>query len=121
MDGWYEESLSLTFTGLLVRKAHSSVLLLGHTSAQPFLAGSLLLANLQIFRCPVFTKERAIYLLGLGPAQSSLTDCPIGKTAPNFTLVFNSKTLSAGIDWDSILESKETNLKELQVFFLYNF
>jgi hypothetical protein len=68
-----------------------------------------------VFRSPVFTKERAIYLVGLGPNYTNLTDCAdIDKLSPNFTSVFSPKTL-CGIDWDAVLDGKKGNLKELQV------
>ncbi|PNF19171.1 hypothetical protein B7P43_G09596 [Cryptotermes secundus] len=68
-----------------------------------------------VFRSPVFTKERAVYLVGLGPNYTNLTDCAdIDKLSPNFTSVFGPKTLFRGIDWDAVLDGKKGNLKELQ-------
>jgi hypothetical protein len=61
------------------------------------------------------TKERAVYLVGLGPNYTNLTDCAdIDKISPNFTSLFGPKTF-CGIDWDTVLEGKKGNLKELQV------
>jgi hypothetical protein len=70
-----------------------------------------------VFKSPVFTKERAVYLVGLGPNYTNLTDCAdIDKLSPNFTAVFGPKTLFCGIDWDAVLDEKKGNLKELQVY-----
>ena len=69
----------------------------------------------------MFTKERAVYLVGLGPNYTNLTDCSdVDRQSPNFTNVFGPKTLFCGIDWDAVLDGKKGNLKELQVICAQN-
>ncbi|GLH06434.1 Neurobeachin [Gryllus bimaculatus] len=116
IDGWREVKVLMTYSGLLVRKLRPVCLLLGHSvvpgAAKP--VGSWYLGSVMLFRCPVFTRERAIYLVGLGPNYTNLTDCEVDRVSPNFTSVFGPKTLSPGIDWEMILDGKKGNLKELQ-------
>ena len=103
-----------------MRKTKSTNLLLGHavTIDSDCPSGSWYLGNVMLFRSPVFTKERAVYLVGLGPNYTNLTDCSdVDRLSPNFTTVFGPKTLFCGIDWDAVLDGKKGNLKELQVCF----
>jgi hypothetical protein len=119
VDGWQEAKVLLPFSGLLVRKARATCLLLGHSLSAvdtECSSGAWYLGSVMVFRSPVFTKERAIYLVGLGPNYTNLTDCAdIEKLSPNFTSVFGPKTLFCGISWDTVLDGKKGNLKELQV------
>ncbi|KAJ8895643.1 hypothetical protein PR048_000979 [Dryococelus australis] len=108
----------MTFGGLLVRKTRATVLLLGQTSPMPPLPpppGACYLGSVMLFRSPVFTRERAMYLVGLGPNHINLTECDVDRRSPNFTTLFGPKTLKANIDWEMILDGKSGNLKELQV------
>ena len=84
---------------------------LSHTSQG---LGSWYLGNLQLFRCPVFNRERAVYIVGLGPSHTSLTDCKVGKDNPNFTNIFGAKILNCSVAWDVVLDNGASNLKELQ-------
>jgi hypothetical protein len=119
VDGWHEAKVLLPFAGLLVRKTRATYLLLGHSInavVAECSSGAWYLGGVMVFRGPVFTKERAVYLVGLGPNFTNLTDCAdIDKLSPNFTTVFAPKTLFCGIDWDAVLDDKKGNLKELQV------
>lgn len=119
MDGWHEAKVLLPFAGLLVRKTRTTYLLLGHSINAvdaECSSGAWYLGGVMVFRGPVFTKERAVYLVGLGPNYTNLTDCAdIDKLSPNFTTVFAPKTLFCGINWDAVLDGKKGNLKELQV------
>ncbi|XP_068085277.1 lysosomal-trafficking regulator [Anabrus simplex] len=116
INGWREVKVLMTYSGLLVRKSRATCLLLGHSvsGGQPKPSGSWYFGNVMLFRCPVFTKERAVYLVGLGPNFTNLTDCEVDRVSPNFTSVFGPKTLFSGIDWETILDGKKGNLKELQ-------
>nr|CAD7400993.1 unnamed protein product [Timema cristinae] len=116
VDGCRDVKVLLMYNGLLLRKNRATCLLLGQSvfPGQPRPAGSWYLGNCMLFRAPVFTRERAVYLVGLGPNYVNLTDCDVDKQSPNFTSVFGAKTLSCGIDWELILEGKKGNLKELQ-------
>ncbi|XP_069691772.1 lysosomal-trafficking regulator isoform X2 [Periplaneta americana] len=118
VDGWQETKVLLPFNGLLVRKTRATCLLLGHSTSvvdAESLSGAWFLGSVMVFRSPVFTKDRAVYLVGLGPNYTNLTDCSdIDKLSPNFTSVFGPKTLYCGIDWDAVLDGKKGNLKELQ-------
>lgn len=70
--------LSLPFSGLLSRRYRGSSLLLG---AQEIggTNGAFLFSSMMLFTTTVFTRERAVYLLGLGPNCTNLTDCLIGR------------------------------------------
>ncbi|KAL0267522.1 UNVERIFIED_CONTAM: hypothetical protein PYX00_009770 [Menopon gallinae] len=112
VDGWNEVKLLLSFTGILLRKPRPSSLLLGQQA--DFMTAKCFLSNIMLFACPVFNRERAVYLLGLGPNCSNLTECQIGKRSPNFTSVFSPRTIGGTISWDKILNDHGGNLKELQ-------
>lgn len=124
IDGLREEKCLLQFNGIFLRKTKPTCLLVGHavqSSSSSTLAshiapslGSWYLGNLQLFRCPVFNRERAVYLVGLGPSHTSLTDCKVGKENPNFTNIFGAKILNSGVAWDAVLDNGAANLKELQ-------
>nr|CAD7196152.1 unnamed protein product [Timema douglasi] len=122
VDGCRDVKVLLMYNGLLMRKNRATCLLLGQCvfPGRPRPAGSWYLGNCMLFRAPVFTRERAVYLVGLGPNYVNLTDCDVDKQSPNFTSVFGAKTLSCGIDWELILEGKKGNLKELQSFSVDN-
>lgn len=77
VDGWKEMTVLLSFGGLLVRKSRASSLLLGHLA--DFVKGNCYLGNIMLFKTAVFTKERSVYLLGLGPNCNTLTDCEVGQ------------------------------------------
>lgn len=118
VDGWHDTKLVLPFNGVVVQKSRTTYLLLGHSvsAVDTECSGAWYLGSVMMFRNPVFTKERAVYLVGLGPNYTNLTDCAdIDKISPNFTSLFGPKTLFCGIDWDTVLEGKKGNLKELQV------
>ncbi|XP_047002591.1 lysosomal-trafficking regulator [Schistocerca americana] len=115
VDGCDRHECLLSFSGLLVRKPRSSAVLIGHRKfQQSSSSGSWIFAGLQLFRCAVFSREKATYLVGLGPGRVSLADCDVGCTAPNFTHLFGPKSLGSDIDWDSILQAQAGNLKDLQ-------
>ncbi|XP_063221149.1 lysosomal-trafficking regulator isoform X2 [Bacillus rossius redtenbacheri] len=117
VNGYREVKVLMTFGGLLVRKSRATVLLLGQTSPAPPHSpplGACYLGSVMLFRSPVFTRERAMYLVGLGPNHINLTECDVDRRSPNFTSLFGPKTLKADIDWEMILDGKSGNLKELQ-------
>ncbi|GFG30500.1 hypothetical protein Cfor_08123, partial [Coptotermes formosanus] len=117
VDGWQDAKVLLPFSGVLVQNSRTTYLLLGHSISAlgTECSGAWYLGSVMVFRGPVFTKERAVYLVGLGPNYTNLTDCAdIDKISPNFTSVFGPKTLFCGINWDTVLEEKKGNLKELQ-------
>jgi hypothetical protein len=68
-----------------------------------------------LFRSAVFSREKAMYLAGLGPNFTNLTECEANKPKPNFTHLFNTKTVNSGLNWDAVLEGPCANLKVLQV------
>lgn len=55
-----------------------------------------------------------MYLVGLGPSHTNLTDCKVGRDNPNFTNIFGAKILNSGVAWDAVLDNGVGNLKELQ-------
>lgn len=126
INGLREIKCPLQFSGIILRKAKPTCLLVGHavqcsigaTTLHPSHVapglGSWYLGNLQLFRCPVFNRERAVYLVGLGPSHTSLTDCKVGRDSPNFTNIFGAKILNSGLVWDAVLDNGAANLKELQ-------
>jgi len=106
-------------TGALTRKPRPTCVLVGHTvshtsPAQTHDQGSWYLSSLQLFRQAVFTRERAVYVVGLGPSHTNLTECRIGREKPNFTSMFGSRALLTGVSWDSILDTGVSNLREAQ-------
>lgn len=126
IDGLREVKCPLQFSGIVLRKVKPTCLLVGHalqgssnlSAISPsYIApglGSWYLGNLQLFKCPVFNRERAVYLVGLGPSHTSLTDCKVGRDSPNFTNIFGAKILNSGVAWDTVLDNGAANLKELQ-------
>ncbi|XP_034250095.1 lysosomal-trafficking regulator isoform X2 [Thrips palmi] len=126
INGLREIKCPLQFNGIVLRKPKPTCLLVGHSvqftnglaNTTPLNLshghGSWYLGNLQLFRCPVFNRERAVYLVGLGPSHTSLTDCKVGRDSPNFTNIFGAKILNSGVAWDAVLDNGVVNLKELQ-------
>jgi len=47
-----------------------------------------------IYRCPVFTKERALYFTSLGPNYTNLADCILNTMKPDFALLIASGALN---------------------------
>lgn len=47
-----------------------------------------------VHRCPVFTKERALYLTSLGPNYTNLADCILNTVKPDFALLIASGALN---------------------------
>ncbi|XP_023288682.1 lysosomal-trafficking regulator isoform X2 [Orussus abietinus] len=91
IDGWRETSAQLPFDGLLVRKPGTTCILLGQVG--PSGIGAWYLGNLMLFRCPVFTRERALYLASLGPNYTNLADCILNTVKPDFTPLIASGAL----------------------------
>ncbi|XP_025074143.1 lysosomal-trafficking regulator [Pogonomyrmex barbatus] len=91
MDGWREVNAQLPFDGLLVRKPGTTCILLGQIGSNSI--GAWYFGNLMIFRCPVFTKERALYLAGLGPNYTNLADCILNTVKPDFAPLIASGAL----------------------------
>ncbi|XP_059485723.1 lysosomal-trafficking regulator isoform X2 [Neocloeon triangulifer] len=115
LDGWKEMTVHLRFTGLLVRKSRPTCLLLGHVaSSVNRQIGRWYFGGLMLFRNSVFTRERAMYMAGLGPNITNLTECEANKPKPNFSQLFNSKTVNCGLNWDLVLEGPCSNLKAMQ-------
>lgn len=48
-------------------------------------------------RCPVFTKERALYLASLGPNYTNLADCILNTVKPDFAPLIASGALNDDI------------------------
>ncbi|KAF6210395.1 hypothetical protein GE061_013499 [Apolygus lucorum] len=124
IDGWCEVQVPLAFKGLLVRKSRPTNVLLGDTkrvnqNGEPI--GSWELGGLLMFRKPVLDKKFAIWLTALGPDCYTLTKSRVGDVKPAWHSVFNPKTLTAGIPWDEILDTKKVNLKELQETLLLSY
>ncbi|KYN43656.1 Lysosomal-trafficking regulator [Trachymyrmex septentrionalis] len=92
VNGWKEINAQLPFDGLLVRKPGTTCILLGQVGSSSI--GAWYLGNLMIFRCPVFTKERALHLAGLGPNYTNLADCILNTTKPDFAPLIASGALS---------------------------
>ncbi|XP_018058565.1 PREDICTED: lysosomal-trafficking regulator [Atta colombica] len=92
VNGWKEINAQLPFDGLLVRKPGTTCILLGQVGSSSI--GAWYLGNLMIFRCPVFTKERALHLAGLGPNYTNLADCILNTTKPDFAPLIASGALN---------------------------
>ncbi|XP_014468102.1 PREDICTED: lysosomal-trafficking regulator isoform X2 [Dinoponera quadriceps] len=92
VDGWREINAQLPFDGLLVRKPGTTCILLGQIGSSSI--GAWYLGNLMVFRCPVFTKERALYLTSLGPNYTNLADCILNTVKPDFALLIASGALN---------------------------
>ncbi|XP_011866548.1 PREDICTED: lysosomal-trafficking regulator isoform X3 [Vollenhovia emeryi] len=92
VDGWKEVNAQLPFDGLLVRKPGTTCILLGQIGSSSI--GAWYLGNLMIFRCPVFTKERALHLAGLGPNYTNLADCILNTVKPDFAPLIASGALN---------------------------
>ncbi|XP_011300955.1 lysosomal-trafficking regulator isoform X2 [Fopius arisanus] len=82
VDGYREASAQLPFDGLLVRKPGTTCVLLGQKG--PSGTGAWYLGNLMVFRCPIFTKERALYLASLGSNYTNLAECILNSVKPDF-------------------------------------
>ncbi|XP_050573868.1 lysosomal-trafficking regulator isoform X4 [Bombus affinis] len=91
VDGWREINAQLPFDGLLVRKPGTTCVLLGQVGSSTI--GAWYLGNLMVFRCPVFTKERALYLASLGPNYTNLAECTLNIEKPDFTQLIASGAL----------------------------
>ncbi|XP_017760097.1 PREDICTED: lysosomal-trafficking regulator isoform X2 [Eufriesea mexicana] len=91
VDGWKEINAQLPFDGLLVRKPGTTCVLLGQIGSSTI--GAWYLGNLMVFRCPVFTKERALYLASLGPNYTNLAECILNAEKPNFAPLIASGAL----------------------------
>jgi len=83
-------------------------------------SGRWYFGGMMVFRSAVFTREKAMYLAGLGPNLTNLTECEANKPKPNFSQLFNPKTVNCGVNWDTVLEGPSGNLKALQVTILFN-
>ena len=92
IDGWREASAQLPFDGLLVRKPGTTCVLLGQTG--PSGSGAWYMGNLMLFRCPVFTREKALYLASLGPNYTNLADCILNSIKPDFAPLIASGALN---------------------------
>lgn len=92
VDGWREVSVQLPFDGLLVRKPSTTCILLGQVGSS--VNGAWYLGNLMLFRSPIITKERALYLASLGPNYTNLADCILNSVKPNFSPLIASGALS---------------------------
>ncbi|XP_012252611.2 lysosomal-trafficking regulator [Athalia rosae] len=92
IDGWREARAQLPFDGLLVRKPGTTCILLGQLG--PNGNGAWYLGNLMVFRCPVFTRERALYLASLGPNYTSLAECLLNSVKPDFAPLIASGALN---------------------------
>ncbi|XP_046739127.1 lysosomal-trafficking regulator isoform X3 [Diprion similis] len=92
IDGWREARAQLPFDGLLVRKPGTTCILLGQLG--PNGNGAWYLGNLMLFRCPVFTRERALYLASLGPNYTSLAECTLNTVKPDFAPLIASGALN---------------------------
>ncbi|KAL0119810.1 hypothetical protein PUN28_007922 [Cardiocondyla obscurior] len=92
VDGWKEINAQLPFDGLLVRKPGTTCILLGQIGSNTH--GAWYLGNLMIFRCPVFTKERALHLASLGPNYTNLADCILNTVKPDFGPLIASGALN---------------------------
>ncbi|XP_076766095.1 lysosomal-trafficking regulator mauve isoform X3 [Xylocopa sonorina] len=91
VDGWREINAQLPFDGLLVRKPGTTCVLLGQVGSSTI--GAWYLGNLMVFRCPVFTRERALYLAGLGPNYTNLAECVLNTEKPDFAPLIASGAL----------------------------
>ncbi|CAK9830368.1 Lysosomal-trafficking regulator [Anthophora retusa] len=91
VDGWREVNAQLPFDGLLVRKPGTTCVLLGQVGSST--VGAWYLGNLMVFRCPVFTKERAFYLASLGPNYTNLAECILNTEKPDFAPLIASGAL----------------------------
>ncbi|XP_026675054.1 lysosomal-trafficking regulator isoform X2 [Ceratina calcarata] len=91
VDGWREINAQLPFDGLLVRKPGTTCVLLGQVGSSA--SGAWYLGNLTVFRCPVFTKEKALYLASLGPNYTNLAECILNTEKPDFAPLIASGAL----------------------------
>ncbi|XP_014603828.1 PREDICTED: lysosomal-trafficking regulator isoform X1 [Polistes canadensis] len=92
IDGWKEINAQLPFDGILIRKPGTTCILLGQIGSSSI--GAWYLGNLMVFRYPVFTKERALYLASLGPNFTNLADCILNMAKPDFAPLITSGALS---------------------------
>ncbi|XP_036146533.1 lysosomal-trafficking regulator isoform X4 [Monomorium pharaonis] len=94
VNGWKEINAQLPFDGLLVRKPGTTCILLGQIGSSFGSIGAWYLGNLMIFRCPVFTKERALHLAGFGPNYTNLADYTLNTVKPDFAPLIASGALN---------------------------
>ncbi|RZF39328.1 hypothetical protein LSTR_LSTR000849 [Laodelphax striatellus] len=114
-NGCHEVPVELSFVGLLIRKSRCTCLLVGHNNSSSSTAyGGWQLGNLLMFRCPVFSKEKATCLMAYGPDHCYLIETEVGNTRPSMASVFSKGPLSANIDWDAILNNQSDMMRELQ-------
>lgn len=52
------------------------------------------LNSIILYRCPVFSKERALYLASLGPNYTNLADCILNTVKPDFAPLIASGALN---------------------------
>ncbi|XP_075225539.1 lysosomal-trafficking regulator mauve isoform X2 [Lycorma delicatula] len=120
IDGWSESCITLTYSGLLVRKSQPYCIAVGHHSTSCncqdhcHCNGRWFFGSLMMFRAAVFTKETAAALSALGPDYTHLTETEVGNTRPNFSRLFSSRALSSGIMWEKLLNDPLSLTKQLQ-------
>nr|XP_018917180.1 PREDICTED: lysosomal-trafficking regulator [Bemisia tabaci] len=120
VNGSWEIQIPLMFTGILIKKARPTCILIGDTRPTNNIWS---LSNFGLFRSPVFNKELALLLCAYGPDFSCLTESSVGDPLPNFINLIDKKNWAA-VNWASILSKNLTmkNLKSLQesLFVLYS-
>ncbi|XP_046387473.1 lysosomal-trafficking regulator isoform X2 [Ischnura elegans] len=118
INGCREVKVQMSFSGLVMRRAVPTCLLIGHRLSKPpkhSMNSSWFFGNLVLFRGKVFTMERALCLMAMGPNFTHLTDCDAERSHPNFApLLTSTSLLSAGINWDALFDAGAGNLKVLQ-------
>lgn len=92
VDGWKEATAQLPFDGLLLRKPETTCIFLGQVGHNEY--GAWYLGNLFMFRSPVFTRKKALYLASLGPNYTNLSECTLSKEKPNFSPLITSVALN---------------------------
>ncbi|XP_054259566.1 lysosomal-trafficking regulator isoform X2 [Macrosteles quadrilineatus] len=111
IDGCVSVQVPLVFTGLLIRKARPSCLLLGHCGESN---SCYMISSVLMFRAPVFNKENATNLVAHGPDYIHLTQADVGNIKPNLSTVFRVEAIQAGVNWESVYHNQMTTLRELQ-------
>ncbi|KAG8260670.1 hypothetical protein J6590_091786 [Homalodisca vitripennis] len=118
VDGFVAVQVPLVFTGLLIRKARPSCLLLGHCGQTD---SSYMITSVLMFRAPVFNRESAISLVAHGPDYIHLTQADVGNVRPNLSTVFSVKSIQAGVNWEFVYHEQISTLRVLQENLLLSF
>lgn len=82
INGWKEAHVQLPLDGLLTKKSETAGIFLGQVGHNQL--GAWYFGNLHMFRSPIFTQKKALYLASLGPNYTNIAECILSNQKPNY-------------------------------------